>query len=72
MVTYWKIKRTSNQQQQVEKSDLPSAEWDDSEDRELEALAKGASSLAREEVARIDAQKAEECRKQMLQQVLKS
>lgn len=72
MVTYWNIKRAPGQQQQVEKSAQPPADWDDSEDRELELLAKGASSLARENVRRVDAQKAEACRKEMLQQILKS
>lgn len=70
MVVYVQEKKLQGKAPEITMQQTPSPGWDDSEDRELELLARGAGKLARESLQRMDKDKAEECRKKLLQEML--
>lgn len=69
MPTYAKVKRIPGKTAEVTFSTYAPKDWDDSEERELEWLARGAGELARRSLAGIDKNKAQECRKKMLHEM---
>jgi hypothetical protein len=72
MVSYGQVTRTPGQPSQVREQVTPPEIWDDSEERELEFLAKGASALAWRNMNNVDKAKADQNRKEMLNEVRKS
>ena len=70
MVVYVQVKKSQGTPPEIKIQQIPPAGWDDSEDRELELLARGAGELARKSLQKIDKDKAEECRKKLLQEML--
>ncbi len=72
METYAQVKRTPGKAAKVILRQTPPANWDDSEERELEKLAHGASVLAWKSLSQIDKDKADECRKRMLEEMKSS
>ena len=69
MVIYAQVKRTPGRAPEINVQQTPPEGWDDSEEKELEWLARGAGALAHESLRELDAQKAAECRKKMLNEV---
>ena len=72
MVQYAQVKRRPGKPAEVTLLQTPPEGWDDTEDAELEWLARGASELARRSLKDIDRVKAEECRKKMLDEMRKA
>lgn len=70
MVVYVQVKKPQGREPEITIQQTPPAGWDDSEDRELDWLARGAGKLARESLQKMDKDKAEECRKKLLQEML--
>lgn len=69
MVTYAQVKRHPGKPTEVKVSVTAPEGWDDSEERELEWLARGASELARSSHQDIDKELAKSCRKKMLEEM---
>lgn len=69
MVVYGQIVKKPGQPAKVITQQTPPKGWDDSEEQELEWLARGASDLARESLKDIDKAKADDCLKKMLDEI---
>lgn len=67
MEVYGQIERIPGKKPKVTVFHHAPKGWDDSEERELEWLARGAAELARKSLKNIDRKKAAECRKQLLE-----
>ena len=70
MATKWKVTSVQTTSSAMCNKGAEGAVWRDAEDGELEKLSRGATVVARESMKRINAQKAQDCRKQMLQELL--
>ena len=68
-MVYAQVKRSPGKPAERIVQETPPADWDDSEDKELEWLARGASELARSTMHQLDEAKADECKKRMLQEM---
>lgn len=68
-MVYAQVKRIPGKPVERIVQTAPPANWDDSEDKELEWLARGASELARSTMQQLDETKAAECKKRMLQEM---
>ena len=66
MEVYVQVKRTSGRPPEIKVQPKAPEGWDDSEEKDLEWLARGASLLARKNMQGIDLKKAEECKKKLL------
>lgn len=69
MVTYAQVKRIPGKPAEVKIQTTAPAGWDDSEEQELEALARGAGELARKSMHLMNREQAESCRKKLLQEM---
>ena len=69
MVVYVQGKKTQNATPEKAPQTNTSEGWDDSEEQELEWLARGAGALARNSLQEIDSSKAEECRRKLLEEM---
>ncbi len=69
MVTYAQVKRIPGKPAEVKLQSTAPAGWDDSEDRELEILARGAEDLVRKSLSLVNQEQAEACRKKMLREM---
>lgn len=69
MVVYVQVNRPMGKSPETQIQQNAPKDWDDSEERELEWLARGASALARKSMRSIDPNKAEECRKKLLEEI---
>ncbi len=72
MVQYAQVKRRPGKPAEVTLLQTPPEGWDDTEEAELEWLARGAAELARRSLTSIDRAKAEACRKKMLDEMRKA
>lgn len=69
MVVYGQVKRIPGKAPEVKVQQSPPEGWDDSEERDLEWLARGASELARKSLQDLDVQKAAEHRRKLLNEI---
>lgn len=69
MVTYAQVKRVPGKPAEVKIQTTAPEGWDDSEDQELEVLARGAGELARKSIQLMNREQAEVCRKKLLQEM---
>lgn len=69
MVTYAQVKRIPGKPAEVKIQTTAPEGWDDSEDRELEVLARGAGELVRKSIRLMNREQAEACRKKLLQEM---
>lgn len=67
MVRYGRIERIPGKAPKVTENTHAPDGWDDSEEQELVWLSQGAAELARNSLKNIDRKKADECRKQLLE-----
>lgn len=69
MVVYVQGKKTRNETPERATQQNSSESWDDSEEQELEWLARGAGALACNSLQDINKSKAEECRRKLLEEM---
>lgn len=69
MAVYVQGKKTRNETPERATQQNSSESWDDSEEQELEWLARGAGALARNSLQDINKSKAEECRRKLLEEM---
>lgn len=69
MVTYAQVKRVPGKPAEVKIQTTAPEGWDDSEEQELEMLARGAGELARKSIQLMNREQAESCRKQLLREM---
>ncbi len=69
MVTYAQVKRIPGKPAEVKLQSTAPEGWDDSEDRELEILARGAGELVRKSLRQMNREQAEACRKKLLREM---
>lgn len=69
MVTYAQVKRVPGKPAEVKIQTTAPEGWDDSEEQELEVLARGAGELARKSIQLMNREQAESCRKQLLREM---
>ena len=72
MASYGQVTRTPDKPSEVQILTAPPAGWDNAEERELEALARGASALAWHKMSKVNEAKAAETRRHMLNEVRQS
>lgn len=69
MANFWKIYTPSEKVEGRNAQDAQNPEWEESEDAELEKLARRATASARQSFHHINAAKADACKKQLLQEM---
>ena len=69
MATCWKVYAPAKKAADGVRPDSQSNRWEDTEAAELEKLARKATETARQSMKYINADKAEACRKQLLQEM---
>lgn len=69
VVTYAQVKRIPGRPAEVKLQPTAPEGWDDSEERELEVLARGAGELVRKSLQQVNREQAEACRKKLLQEM---
>lgn len=69
MVSYAQVKRIPGRPAEVKLQTTAPEGWDDSEERELEVLARGAGELVRKSLHQMNREQAEACRKKLLREM---